>query len=250
MNNALENTRGMVPQYALVAGVFVAFLSFVGIAVAPQIATTTIMRIEPEKGLVLQDDMFTVEVMVEAATPVNVFKGELHFDPTKLQVVSIDYNTSIAELWAERPWYANGEGTINFIGGTTKVGGILGTGALLTVTFESVGLGDAVLSLVDVRILAHDGFGNDVQLVAPLDALFTLEDPRIEEETVSRRAVTPAAIAVVASIPNTDLNGDGKQSLSDISIFIAGFFNRNPRLDFNGDGEVNTTDLSIIMSAP
>jgi hypothetical protein len=241
--------RGMIPQYALAAGVFIAFLSLIGVVIAPQGEPLATIRMEPQTGLVLKDTVFPVRIMVDASTPVNVFKGELHFDHTKLIVESIDYNVSIAELWAEKPWYANGDGTINFIGGTTRTGGFSGSGVLMTVHFKPIALGDAELTMVDPRILAHDGLGSDVLVSEPLDALFVVEEERIADETVASGPDSTTSVAVVETLPRTDLNQDGKQSIVDISIFISGMLGDNPSLDFNGDGEVGTRDLSILMSA-
>jgi hypothetical protein len=49
--------------------------------------------------------------------------------------------------------------------------------------------------------------------------------------------------------PSTDLNGDGDQSFSDISVFLLNFAGNNPRFDFNQDGEVDGTDLKILREA-
>ncbi len=244
--NPLE--RGMVPQYALAAGVIIAFLSLLGVAVAPESEPLATIRMEPQTGLVLKDNVFPVRIMVDASTPVNVFKGELHFDYTKLHVESIDYNISIAELWAEKPWYANGDGTINFIGGTPRPGGFSGSGVLMTVNFRPIALGDAELKMIDPRVLAHDGLGSDVLVSQPLDALFVVENQTIVEETISQGPDSSASVAVVEMLPRTDLNQDGKQSIIDISIFVAKMLTKDPSLDFNSDGSVDTKDLSIIMS--
>ena len=46
-----------------------------------------------------------------------------------------------------------------------------------------------------------------------------------------------------------DLNGDGKHTVADISIFLLNLSSDNPRFDFNLDGEVGAKDLSVIMNA-
>ncbi len=243
-----RNIKGIIGTQPLLAGVIVAFVSLMSVVLMPDGEPLADMRIEPRSGVMHQDDTLTVRVIVSADVPVNVFKGELQFDYTKLQVEKIDYNTSIADLWAEKPWYENGDGSINFIGGTTRSGGFLGTGELLTVTFVSTGLGPAVMSIIDARILAHDGLGSDVTLEEPIDALFTVDEGSIDEETIARPSPSPAAIAVVRDGAQTDVNGDGKQSIADVSIFMVGMVTGNADLDFNGDGRVNLSDLSMLMS--
>ena len=54
---------------------------------------------------------------------------------------------------------------------------------------------------------------------------------------------------IVKERPSTDLNGDGRQSISDISIFMINMAGDDPRYDFNLDGAVNTKDLSILLNA-
>lgn len=241
--------KGIIGTQPLVAGVIVAFFSFLSVAFISDTQPHADMRIEPLSAIVRANERFTTRIVVSADVPVNVFKGELQFDHSKLRVESIDYNTSIADLWAEKPWYENGAGTINFIGGTTREGGFLGTGTLMTVTFVSTDLGPAILSIIDARILAHDGLGTDVSLEDPIDALFTVGDTRLAEETIAEPRPSPAAVAVVRDTKQTDLNGDGDQGIADLSIFMVGMVRGDEKLDFSGDGKVNLSDLSILMSA-
>lgn len=248
MNVHRSPEHGIIAQQALVAGVLFAVASFLGVVLAPETGPQADMRIEPQSGVALKGGTFPITIIVNATTPVNVFKGELRFNPAQLRVQSIDYNVSIADLWAERPWYENGEGTINFIGGTTREGGFLGTGSLMTVHFETVEIGETTLQLKDSRILAHDGLGTYIPLGEPIDALFTIEKS-VEEKTVATPLPSPATIAVVQTLPNTDLNGDGQQGIADLSIFMMGMVTKEPALDFNGDGDVGAKDLSILLSA-
>jgi hypothetical protein len=49
---------------------------------------------------------------------------------------------------------------------------------------------------------------------------------------------------------SSDINGDGKVNLTDLSILLF-FWQKsnpsNPKTDINGDGKVNLTDLSIML---
>ncbi len=241
---------GIVAPGALLASAIIAFLSVMGFLVVP-LATEPLadMRIEPSSGTLTVGSTFDVKVLVSAKTPVNVFKGALTFDHTKLSVDSISYNTSIANIWAEEPWYRNGEGTLGFIGGTSRSGGFLGDGELLVITFRSMKEGDAVIRFHEARILEHDGLGTDATLESPIDSIFLVEQAELERETVAVPLPDEARIASVKEYARTDLNYDGKQSLADISIFMLNMMGDNPRFDFNTDGKVTTKDLSIILSA-
>ncbi len=188
-------------------------------------------------------------IVVSAEVPVNVFAGEIQFDPKVIQVTSIDYNTSIADLWAEVPWYENGDGTLRFAGGTTQPGGFSSTGGLITATFRTIGTGVTALKLHDAVILAHDGLGSEVALGKPLDAVFEIGEEKLAAQAVAKPASQASVVAISAEPPSTDLNGDGKQTIADMSIFMLHIMGTDLRYDFNQDGKVNSADLSIIMSA-
>lgn len=250
MKKIEDPRQGAVVPGALIAGALFAFVSVMGFLVMP-LTTEPLadMYIEPQTGVGKIDETFSVTVMVRGATPVNVFAGEVTFDSTVLSVESIDYNTSIADLWAEKPWYENGAGTINFIGGTTRKGGFFGTGSLITITFRAHGTGDAVVRVRDARILAHDGLGTDVPLGEPIDSLFSVAPDVLDRVTVAKPETTTAVIVVGEEFTITDLNRDGKQTIADVSIFMLNMTSEDVRFDFNRDGQVDTKDLSIIMSA-
>ena len=204
------------------------------------------VHIEPTHGTLAIGETFSVRVVVESTIPVNVFKGLLTFDPVKLSVTAIDYNTSIANLWAEEPWYSNGDGTVNFTGGTTLPGGFTGQGSLVTITFTAKAAGDVHIRMSEMRILQHDGLGTDVPLTTPIDALFAVASETLQKETLLATPVTGPTITVIPETLSTDLNHDGKQTISDISIFMTDLITKNRRSDFNQDGSVNLKDLSIL----
>lgn len=205
--------------------------------------------LSPSRGVVTVGETFTVMVKVRALTPSNVFSGEIGFNPQVVTVERIDYNTSVANLWAEKPWYSNGDGTINFIGGTTIRGGFTGEDTLLTVTFKTQQPGMVRLGFTDVRILIHDGFGTDAAVAAPIDAIFTVSEAELNAKTVAQKTVSGPTVHIIPEWAVTDLNQDGQQSAVDVSIFMTDLIIQNKRSDFNGDGKVSTADLSIIMNA-
>lgn len=234
----------------LIAGVGAAILGIGGFLAMPSAALPEAdIRIEPTSQLVIIGDTFTVNVIVESSIPVNVFAGELLFDPAAVTIESISYNTSIADIWAERPWYSNGAGTLNFIGGTTNADGFLGEGTLLSITLKPTVTGKRSIELSEARILRHDGLGTDATLKPSVDAVFTVNNEQIERETVVKRSGTKVSVAIATKTPTTDLNGDGKQSLADVSIFMQTLITQDPIADFNGDGKINTADLSILLEA-
>lgn len=244
------SVRGFVTQSMLIASVFVAVISLLGVYALPLVTQPSAnMYIEPTGGRSPIDSLFVITVMVDAKIPVNVFKGEIIFDPTILKVASIDYNTSIADLWAELPWYENGEGTINFTGGTTAKGGFQGVGSLITVTFRTVQKGTTAIRLEGARILAHNGLGTDVPLQTSVDAIFAVEESVIASETVATPEKTITSLSVIENPPSTDLNNDGRQTFIDIGIFLQNMLHNDARYDFNQDGRVDARDMGILIDA-
>lgn len=245
--------RGIVSPPTLIATAFIGFATIFGFILIPA-ATEPVaeMYLAPASKTVPLGEMFTVDVMVRSTEPTNVFAGELLFDTDTLGVSSISYNTSIADLWAERPWYSSGAGTVNFAGGTTRPGGFVGNDSLLRITFETVGSGESELVIQDPHILRHDGEGTEVTLPTPIDSVFTIEDDgggTSSFENIVSEESARSPVKIIEEPPTTDLNGDGEQSIADISIFMLNIAGNDPRFDFNGDGKVNTKDLSILLDA-
>lgn len=207
-------------------------------------APTTRMDLSPTAAVVTLGNTFTTSVEVEATTPVNAFTGIITFDPKMLQVTRIDYNTSIADLWAEEPWYKNGDGTVHFAGGTTRPGGFTGRGTVLTITFTSIGGGEAPVRITEAQVLQHDGLGTEAALGTPIDGVFTVVAP--DKIVVTAQPET----AVVVRDPKLtgDLNDDGVVSIGDVSIFFVHLATSNMRADLNGDKRISTADLSILVS--
>lgn len=208
---------------------------------------TADMRIVESSTTLTVGDVFTINIVVTAKKPMNVFKGVLVFDSTALTIQSIDYNTSLADLWAEEPWYSNGEGTLNFIGGTTRSGGFIGTEKLLTVTFKTKSVGTTALALQQITILQHDGLGSEAVVDTPIDTIFTVQERLSQSEIIiDPTNKTGQPLRILPTNLSTDLNNDGKQSITDVSIFMRHLTTQDLRSDFNQDGRVNLQDLSIL----
>ncbi len=242
-----------MPQFSILALITASALA--GVLSASVLVTTlstapAAMVLTPDRAALELGDTITETVQVRATTPVNVFRGVVRFDETKLRVDRIDYNTSIANLWAEEPWYAKGEGTISFTGGTTQPSGFTGDGDLMTITFVSIAPGEARIALEEVAILQHDGLGTLAAVAEPIDALFTVAPETPVPQTVAEPAPTNKSIVVLEPGMTTDLNGDGQQTIADISIFFRHLATQNLRSDFNGDRIVSTGDLSILLGQP
>lgn len=204
------------------------------------------MRLEPNTGVSILGEPLYVTLVVESKIPVNAFSGLVSFDPTKLRVIAIDYNTGIADLWVEKPWYEDGDGTVSFAGGTTRPGGFTGEDQLIRISFMPEAEGDARLILSRARVLEHDGFGTDAEIAKPVDALFSVERLATDARTISDN-VSDSTLTIVPQKPDADLNDDGKVSAADVSIMMMQLLSNDLRYDLSGDGKVNLADLSILL---
>lgn len=215
---------------------------------SPLIGEQTDLHFSPESVTLERGATFYLSLEVTSGQPVNVFSGEVHFDDTLLTVESISYNTSIADLWAEKPWYDEGAGVVHFAGGTTDPGGFIGTGELLTITFRGVATGESAIALTDARVLRYDGLGTDVDLPAPIDSLIMIEDQDLGDQVKLQKEREERSVQVVEQL-DLDVNDDGRVSFADVSGFMFDLGTQARRSDFNGDGRVSATDLSILLNA-
>lgn len=239
----IHSTRGSIIPNTLIASAIIGFATLASVLFVPnEPQAGTSIHIEPSELTIEKDRDFTIDVVVESDEPVNAFAGVLQFDETILEVASISYNTSIADLWTQEPWFAKGDGTIAFAGGTTRPGGFTGKGSLLMVTFTGKNATTTPLTLTGTRVLKHDGLGTDVQLRTSLDALFTIKPLPGRENIISQSK--PEEI-----ILTTDLNSDGTTTIADFGIFMLQLTSQNMRSDFNNDKKVTTADLSILLDA-
>lgn len=184
------------------------------------------ISILPESGSFLMDQNFSVDVVVNAASPVNAVDAKLRFPEDKLEVTEISKEGSIMLLWAEEPRFSNASGTIEFVGGL--YGGFVGEkGRIVSVTFRPKEAGAVTIAFEDTKVLAHDGKGTDI-LEEKFGATYTIRSKEL---------------------PSSDFNNDGTVNIYDVSIMIfqiaAGY---DFRYDLNRDGKVDTTDFSILLS--
>ncbi len=246
MQSLRFSNRGSILPLTLVASVIIGLAALSTVMLTNFSSREAAMTIDPTELTTTPGQTFTISVLVSSALPVNAFTGMITFDQAVLGIEKIDYNTSIADLWTEEPWFSQGAGTINFTGGTTRTGGFTGTGSLITVTFRALTAGPAHLVLQNARILQHDGFGTDAQLSTPIDSVFTVIPEDLH--TVDSHN-TNAVVTVTPNYARTDLNHDGQTNLGDISVFMLYLATQDTHGDVSGDGHVNTTDLSLILGA-
>lgn len=237
---------GFIPQSALVATAVVGLLAALGVALTGALPDGVRMSLVTDVGdYILVGEEFTVAIEVATNVPTNVYAGEVHFDSKIFTVKSIDYNTSIANLWAEEPWYSNGDGTVNFAGGTTAEGGFVGSDNILHITFKTLKAGAGEIGLKDAHILLYDGLGTDAKL-APRKPIVIGSQPQ-QTQLNARPISKDTSVSVREDAPSYDLNNDGKVSLGDVSMFMANLKSSDKRFDLNADGKIGLRDLNMLL---
>jgi len=240
----LCHNRCVIMAYLLSFRTILIALGILGGSLAASVVLTDTPQasiyLVPDTSFVEVGDKVTIAVMVQSNMSVNAFTSELVFDPEFFQVTSISYNTSIANLWVEEPWYNRANNSVYFAGGTTITDGFIGTGELLRTTLHAKKAGNTAVILRNTRVLAHDGLGRDVSLKTPLDTLFSIDTTPfaapLEETGVS-------TIAVISDVPPLDANDDGVVDFKDIGTLLTALGSKKDKYDYNRDGTVNWSDV-------
>ncbi len=248
MDKSDKSLKGIILPAALLASAILSLLALTGIYLIPGDQPAPIdMYIEGAKKTIVVGDSFPVSVVTTSDTPVNVFTGTVMFDPEVLEVSEINYNTTIIDLWTEKPWFVNGDGTVHFAGGTTDTGGFVGTASILTITFTAKAPGEAELFIDNARVLEHNGLGTDAELTNAPELIFSVSNETASDTVFVEKTTDPVSISVIESPRTADINDDGKVTFADISVFMVYLATQDMRADLDADGKVNTADLSIIL---
>ncbi len=102
----------------------------------------------------------------------NAAQATIKFPPNILEVASLDYSDSVFDLWLQEPYFSNNDGTIGFIGGSSR--GLKDLSLqILKIVFRVKGNGIANLIVDDAAVTANDGRGTNIlSLVKGLKIIF------------------------------------------------------------------------------
>ncbi len=229
------------PEGRTVRYMFPLAVGFAVILGAQAITSTesSYIRIEIDKEAVQTGDRFRIDVYAFAHVPVNAVDVTLRFDPSKVEVQEVDRGQSVLTIWTEDPIVTDESVTLR--GGTFRKG-FLGEHLIASIDLSAKSTGNSQLVTSDVLLLAGDGQGTPVSTSETGDSKVSLY--------VYDANSSPDNIGVdVAVRILTDLDGDGKVTLSDISAFMGGWGQNQSVHDFNGDGRVTFRDFSIILAS-
>lgn len=156
----------------------------------------------PTTGSFLEGSTFEVPVFIDTkGNSINVIDITLHYDPTKMKIVSPSGGKSIVGLWIEAPYFNNSSGQARFVGGVP--GGIkTSSGLITTLTFKAVKPGTAVLKIDESSsVLLNDGSasrtildtrrGSYTILTHPAEGLAILSETHpVESDWYNNKTVT------------------------------------------------------------
>jgi len=210
-------------------------------------AKDVILSISSEDQNIVVGSTQKIDVLLSTQIPINAVSLKIDIPKDKIEVISIETDASLFDLWSEEPIIDKDTNTLSLSGGTFKKGGFSGEGKIVSLTIKALSKGSAVLSFKEASVLASDGKGTDV-LSKVIDFRYTVQKKPIlspvQEQVIQAQKEEPEPR------PSLDLNNDGRINFIDLSIMSAVVLSGyDMRFDLNMDGKVNFSDLSTMMSA-
>lgn len=207
-------------------------------------ATTTMYFRSYGEKVLPEDSTTSIDVNINTKVPVNALGVTISFPKETIEVLGINKENSFFDLWTEDTSISLESGEIHFSGGTTRIGGVMGTGTVITLRVRARSPGDAELRFKSVQVYPSDGSGDPVSTIThPISYRIEAKAP---EGVISSggASINNASIHI-----NPDLNGDGSINLIDLSIMTVKMLSSyDSRYDLNINGTVGLDDLSVLMT--
>lgn len=197
------------------------------------------IKLVPSETIVAEGSRFSLDIFAFAHVPVNAVDITINFRPGSVEVLGVDRGQSVLTIWTEDPVIAKDKVTL--AGGTFRRG-FVGEHRIATLELRALKPGNSEFIVTEAELLAGDGRGTPVRVVESNNS--AVEFLIYDENTDSATIGAAVNLAVV-----TDLDGDGKVTLRDVSAFMASWFSRDMVYDFNDDGLMTFRDFSIILAS-
>ena len=185
----------------------------------------------------------TFDVVVNTEAPINVVSGSILFPHDVLEVSIVDNDDSFVNVWLTEPTVDETAGTVTFAGGTNAPGGLEDQGVIFSLRVTSLSEEPAELVVSDLEIFGSDGQGTAVKAIG---RSYTINEAPVAPEPEN---TTGAGGFAATPVDQSDLNGDGKVTISDLSILIVKTVDSyNSEYDLNSDGRVGIGDISVLLT--
>lgn len=203
---------------------------------------TAALTIEASDTQVRAGEVVRLHVFVTATQPVNTVDIAVNLPQQLISLNSIDTGESVITLWTEDPYFENG--TVYLRGGTFRRG-FTGKHLIATIDATAKTNGIARFSISDAAFYAGDGSGDQVVIEQELGTEIYIGDSAVfvDRPDSGGDFVGEAEVYIV-----TDIDGDGRVTLSDISRFLTAWRSKDSVFDFNGDGQMTFRDFGIILT--
>jgi hypothetical protein len=243
MSGLLAFIKSLVWRKARIGTVrfmFPALISVMAVLSAAAITATDVsyVRLSTPQAAVAAGTKFSIDVYAYAHVPVNAVDITLQFDGSAVEVLGVDRGQSVLTLWTEDPIIEKDKVVLR--GGTFRKG-FIREHKIATISLKAKQTGQSSVSATNVMLLAGDGVGSPVSVAEAMDSSVSLY---IYDENSS-----PDNIGVNVTVNIiTDIDGDGKVTLKDVSAFMSAWATKSKVYDFNGDGRMTFRDFSIILA--
>lgn len=197
-----------------------------------------------------------VDVDINVTKPANVFGATITFPVDTLEVVGIDKERSFMDLWTEETAIDELKGEVHFSGGTTRKGGLTGTGTAITLSVRAKKSGKAELTFKDAEIYSSDGTGRTLEKVMRSQMLTIDAPPTVSGGGTSGTSSVGEDSMIVTRTPpppgppasNPDIDGNGRVSIVDATLLVLRFIAPyESRFDLNRDGRIDWADVSVVF---
>jgi hypothetical protein len=197
------------------------------------------------------DDTLSVRVTLSTQQAINALHGALTYSTSTLTLVSTSTEESFLRLWPREP-FQRSAGTIAFEGGTPTDNGFTGTETIMTAQFRTRARGTATVELTEATIFAHDGSGTKL----PVSRTGTLQLPvsaAIERTNTDQNEKNASSDTDNAANMTTNKGSTSTSAaMSDVrlSVLLHALFQSEYQAaaDINGDGKNSLKDISIYFS--
>ena len=249
MATLVRKKGAVIPTTLLLGSVFFILVGVFGFDLFYDNQATTTLSIETNAKEFYITDPIILDIYVISHVPFNAIDVQLKFPNDKVQVVTTYFDETVIDVWVQKPSFSNSDGTVKLIGGTTRKGGVVGKAPIASVVLKPLKTGTVGIDVIHSLVLAHDEKGSDLN-ESVVDADFIVRELNNPDQSNIVHREERREYKIVEQVPpTTDLNNDGKTTLSDLSVFLLNYGKEDsPAKDFNQDGEVNIKDVSILLS--
>ena len=217
---------------------FISMIALLGANAITSLQTSTVW-LEPSKNTFQVGELVAVDVISYAHVPVNAVDISVLYDASTLSVSGVDIGESVLTVWTEEPIVSDSKVVLR--GGTFKRG-FQEEHKIATINFKAKTSGLHEVSIGPVTLLAGDGRATEIPaaFTAASDIQLYAQDGNTPSDDIKVQ---------ITNTTTSDLNGDGKVTLTDVSMFMSAWTNRNRIYDFNDDAKMSFRDFSILLAS-